>query len=84
VGEAQDHPLAELKRLLTFAPLLTLPDFSKQFEVESDASGIGIGGILMQEGRPIAYCSEKLSRARLNYLVYDKKLYAPVRVLEVW
>jgi hypothetical protein len=64
-GPAQDHAFDELKRLLTFAPLLALPDFSKQFEVECDASGIGIGGVLMQEGRPIAYFSEKLSGAYL-------------------
>jgi hypothetical protein len=38
----------------------------------------------MQEGRPIAYFSEKLSSARLNYSIYDKELYALVRVLEVW
>ena len=38
----------------------------------------------MQEGRPIACFSEKLSGARLNYPVYDKELYALVRVLEVW
>jgi hypothetical protein len=83
-GAAQNHAFNELKRLLTSAPLLALPDFSKQFEVECDASGIAIGGVLMQEGRPIAYFSEKLSGARLNYLVYDKELYALVRVLEVW
>ncbi|XP_044947533.1 uncharacterized protein LOC123396757 [Hordeum vulgare subsp. vulgare] len=83
-GAAQDHAFDELKRLLTSAPLLALPDFSKQFEVECDASGIGIGGVLMQEGRPISYFSEKLSGARLNYPIYDKELYALVRVLEVW
>jgi hypothetical protein len=83
-GVAQDHAFHELKHLLTFAPLLALPDFSKLFEVECDASGIGIGGILMQEGHPIACFSEKLSGARLNYPIYDKKLYALVTVLEVW
>jgi hypothetical protein len=47
----QDHAFDELKCLLTFAHLLTLPDFTKQFEIECDASGIGIGGVLMQESR---------------------------------
>jgi hypothetical protein len=83
-GPAQDNAFDELKRLLTSTPLLALPDFNKQFEIECDASGIGIGGMLMQEGRPIAYFSEKLSGARLNYLLYDKELYALVHVLEVW
>ena len=83
-GPAQDHAFDELKRRLTAAPLLVLPNFTKQFEIECDASGIGIGGVLMQEGRPIAYFSEKLNGAQLNYPVYDKELYALVRVLEVW
>ena len=38
----------------------------------------------MQEGKPIAYFSEKLGDAQLNYPVYDKELYALVRVLETW
>jgi hypothetical protein len=83
-GPNQDHAFHELKHLLTTAPLLALPDFTKQSEIECDVSGIGIGGVLMQEGKPIAYFSEKLSGARLNYPVYDKELYALVRVLEVW
>ena len=58
-GAAQDNAFDELKRRLTAAPLLILPDFTKQFEIECDASGIGIGGVLMQEGKPIAYFSER-------------------------
>jgi hypothetical protein len=71
-GATQDNAFDEVKHLLSSAPLLALPKFSKQFEIEYDTSGIGIGGVLMQEGRPIAYSSEILCGARLNYPVYDK------------
>ena len=59
-GESQEHAFQELKKCLTKAPLLILPNFTKTFEIECDASGIGIGGVLLQEGRLVAYFSEKL------------------------
>jgi hypothetical protein len=61
-----------------------LPDFTKAFEVECDASSIGIRAILMQDMRSIAYFSDKHNGAVLNYPTYDKELYALMRTLETW
>jgi hypothetical protein len=83
-GHDEDQAFHTMKTKLCEAPLLQLPDFGKTFEIECDASGIGIGGVLLQEGKPIAYFSEKLNGPHMNYSVYDKELYALVRVLEVW
>ena len=80
-GSDQDRAFIEIKERLCGAPLLAVPDFSKTFEIECDVSGTGIGAILMQEKRPIAYFSEKLNGAALNYPTYDKELYALVRAL---
>jgi hypothetical protein len=83
-GAAQQHVFDELKCHLIAAPLLALPDFTKQFEIACDASGLGIGSVLMQEGRPIAYFSKKFNGAQLNYPIYNKEVYALVHVLEIW
>jgi hypothetical protein len=83
-GDAQQEAFMLLKDKLTHDPLLQLPDFNKTFELECDASGIDLGGVLLQEVKPVAYFSEKLSGASLNYSTYDKELYALVRTLETW
>ena len=73
-----------VKNMLCRTPILALPDFSNPFEVETDASGVGIGTVLKPKKRPISYFSEKLNGARLNYSTYDKEFYAIVRALDHW
>jgi len=83
-GKEQQKAFKILKERLTNAPILALPNFTKTFEIECDASSIGFGVVLLQEGHPIAYFSEKLKGSHLSYSTYDKELYALVRALYTW
>ena len=73
-----------LKDRLTTAPVLSQPDISKSFDVYCDASRIGLGCVLMQEGRVVAYAFRQLKRHEENYPTHDLELAAVVHALKIW
>ncbi|KAK2966767.1 hypothetical protein RJ640_015365 [Escallonia rubra] len=74
----------ELKEAVTEEQVLALPDHTKVFEVQTDASDFAIGGVLMQEGHPIAFESRKLNDTERRYTVQEKEMTAVVHCLRTW
>jgi hypothetical protein len=73
-----------LWKLLTTAPILAQPDIEKSFDVFCDASKNGLGCVLMQDGRVIAYASRQLRKHEVNYPTHDLELAAVVHALRIW
>ena len=69
---------------LTNAPVLIPPDLSKPFEVVSDASLLGTGAVLLQDGKPIAYSSSKFIPAERNFTTGEQELLGVFKTLKEW
>ena len=79
-----DAAFENAKTAITTAPVLALPDFEKPFEIITDASIVGTGGVLMQEGRPVAFRSAKLTPPERNYTTGEQELLAVYQALTEW
>ncbi|KAL4011419.1 hypothetical protein IC575_028477 [Cucumis melo] len=73
-----------LKQKLVTAPVLTVPDGSGNFVIYSDASKKGLGCVLMQQGKVVAYASRQLKSHEQNYPTHDLELAAVVFALKIW
>ena len=74
----------KLKEVVTRPPMLALPDFSRPFIIECDASGKGLGAVLMQDQRPIAFHSQALKDKYLHLSTYETELLALASVVKKW
>lgn len=83
-SNACEQCFLELKARLTLAPILAIPRLGERFVVYSDASYSGLGCILMQDARVIAYASRQLRRHEENYPTHDLELAAVVFALKIW
>lgn len=73
-----------LKQLLISSPVLALPDFSKTFVLETDASDKGIGAVLHQDGHPIAFVSRALGPKAQGLSTYEKECFAILLAVDHW
>jgi hypothetical protein len=74
----------ELKKRLMTTSILVMPDMEKSFSIYCDASGQGLGCVLMQDGHAVAYVSRQLRKHEAHYPTHDLELAAVVHALKIW
>ena len=86
-GHDQENAFEGVKIALSHAPILALPQLGPDalpFTVVTDASGFGLGAILIQNGHPIAYESKTMTPPERNYATGEQELLAVVHAFKVW
>lgn len=83
-GANSDHSFDALKTALTNTPVLKLPNFSQKFVVQTDASSVGAGAILLQEGHPIAYFSKQLGPRMQLASAYSQEMWDIMEAIRKW
>jgi hypothetical protein len=78
------HAFISLKQALIATPVLALPDFNKQFQLETVASEFGVGAVLMQQGHPLAFISMALGPRTRGLSTYEKEYLAILIVVDQW
>ena len=81
---SQQSAFSDLQQALSSAPILVLPDFSQPFHIDTDASGVGIGAVLHQNGHPIAFISKALCPRNRGLSAYEKEYLAILLAVEHW
>jgi len=89
LDDDQQTAFETLKQRFTSAPILLMPDFSKPFRLETDASDYDYGAILSQQSDDghwllVAYMSKQMLPAECNYVIYDKELLTIIEALKLW
>ncbi|KAL4379791.1 hypothetical protein GQ457_02G012610 [Hibiscus cannabinus] len=80
----QQNAFERLKEAVKTAPVLALPDFNEEFVVETDASTVGVGAVLVQKGKPLAFFSKSLGVRHQSWSIYDKEMLAVLMAVKKW
>jgi hypothetical protein len=82
--EACDEAFETLKGILVKAPVLKLLDFDKDFEIHFDTFDFAIGGVIVQDGKPVAFESKKLSETERRWPTHEKEMWAVIHCFKTW